>query len=201
MALEQHIAYAKQHNVPMRQTFPELLIQLISTRPSVCAEAMDTYSDLRSLAIHVLRTEVYRYEGVKSDSTEQGCSPVVVLPVSEMPLSDREIQFLPISLLHSISVVLSIWNDENANGDRETTVSVDVLADILLRPNNDGDDIGGELHGAKSVDRGSATILVEYASRVNNRYVTCDVFVVANHFSCSFLFLSSKVDNAGEVPQ
>jgi hypothetical protein len=187
MALEQHIAFAEQHGLPMQQKFPELLIQLISTRPSVCAEAMDAYSNLRSLALRVLHSDFSRH--VKDDASDVGRYPAVVMRVYKTSLHDGDVQ-LPLSLLQSLSVVLSIWNDQNAEANTEAAHSVHELADALLHPdNNDQADDDRGLASAKLLDGGTSAVSVESVSCCH-AYYRVVVTLLSRHptpVSCSGL--------------
>lgn len=164
MALEQHISFAKEHEIRVEQSFSELLIQLVSARPSVCAEAMDAYSNLRSLSLRVLHADFVRHARVEDGPRDKRGSPIVYMRVYESSLHKGEV-FLPLSLLQSLSVVLSIWKDEHAEGSHETALLVQELADALLSPDNNdqsADDRG--LASAKLLEDGTA-FSVESVSR------------------------------------
>lgn len=164
MALERHISFAEQHGVPIEQNFPELLTHLVSTRPSVCAEAMDAYSNLRSLALRVLHADFSWHAKVKDDSSDKRSSAAVVMRVYESSLHYGELE-LPLSLLQSVSVVLSIWKDQHAEGSHETAILVQELADALLRPDNDDKFVDGRgLASAKLLEGCTAAVSVESVS-------------------------------------
>jgi hypothetical protein len=98
----------------------------------VCAEAIDSSSNLRSLVVRVLYGEFNRHaeEGDSKSSQRQ----LVVLRTYTASTDDQT-KHLPLSLLKSLSVLLSIWKDENAI-DEGAAASVKSLVDSLLHPEN-----------------------------------------------------------------
>jgi hypothetical protein len=161
--LERHISFAEQQCVPMEQNFPELLTHLVSTRPSACAEAMDAYSNLRSLALRVLHADFSWHAKVKI-ANDKRSSAAVVMRVYKSTLHYGELE-LPLSLLQSVLVVLSIWKDQHAEGSHETAILVQELADAVLHPENDDKYVdGGGLASAELLECGTAAVFVEYVS-------------------------------------
>jgi integrator complex subunit 1 len=132
MALEQHIQFAEKHDVKVEWRFPELLINLMSRRPNVCAEAMDAFSDLLSMAVRVLHSEFLRYAQGPGGEIARNGEPVVVMKTYGTTSDEATTVTLPLSLLQSVSVVLSTWKEQESGLDQQATSSVDYLANVLL---------------------------------------------------------------------
>jgi hypothetical protein len=179
MALEKHIAFAETHRIEVKWKYSTLLVRLISSRPGVYAEAMDTFSDLRSLAIRVAHDEFARC--AKEEASEDGVGSDGVVIVKLFPtsfLKTEEVE-LPLSLLQSISVLLSIWKDQDDQGDRDTAGegAVNELVDSLMRSNGEEGSEGGEstsvgLASARMADSSIAAVSVESVSFHSLSYVS-----------------------------
>lgn len=170
MALEKHIAFAKTHQIKVETTsFSRLLVKLISNRQSVYAETMDTFTELRSTAIRVTHEEFVRCGKNQLDETETaGVVEMKLFPSSF--LQTEEVK-LPLFLLQSISVLLSIWKDHTNGEGRDETASgaVDDLVGSLMRSSEEegtelreDDSVG--LAGAKMADSSSAAVTIESVS-------------------------------------
>ena len=135
MALEKHIEFAETHNIEVEWDFSTLLVRLISSRPGVYAEAMDTFSDLRSLAIRVAHDEFSRCAKQDARGDEGGPDGVVIVKLFPTSFLKTEEVKLSLSLLKSISVLLSIWKDHDDQGDKDTTGAgaVNELVGSLMR--------------------------------------------------------------------
>jgi hypothetical protein len=172
MALEKHIAFAETHEIEVEWIFSSLLVHLISSRPSVYAEAMDSFSDLRSLAIRVAHDAFVRCGKSQSigDGTETGSVVVVVKPFPSSFLQTQQLK-LPLALLQSISVLLSIWKDEKDVGARDNSASGainDLVGSLMRSSAEEGTEVQEDssigLAGAKIEDSNSAAVTVESVS-------------------------------------
>lgn len=170
LALEQHVAFAKSHGVDSELQFPELLVELISKRPSVFAEAIDSFADLRSVVIRIIHGafSTHRLNGEEPTSTN---GDVVRLTLEREPSSsnntDTVVIGLPHTLLQATSVLLSIWKDTaNEVVPDETASAVKDLVDALLR--NDVPDVNSKgdvgLASAIHCGSGAAAVSVELVS-------------------------------------
>jgi len=159
VALEKHIAFSEQNGVPVERTFSDLLIQLISNRPSVFAAALDSYSIMRSLSVRVLHSNFT--ESLKRTGENEASG--VTIKLFKTQQHEGGTVHLPLALLQSICVVLSIWKDENAqDNDEEETTAVNNFVGALLRPAEDHSDEDSGLASAKIRDDGPVeTVHVE----------------------------------------
>jgi hypothetical protein len=108
----------------------------------------------------VLKAEFLRHASTKSYVAADGGSPAVTLQVFATSLCDGDV-LLPLSLLQSISVVLSIWNDKYVDGvDAESAATVSNFADALLSIDDTCDDEMG-LASARLVVSGEIAVSVE----------------------------------------
>jgi hypothetical protein len=157
MALEKHIGFAETHNIEVEWDFSTLLVRLISSRPGVYAEAMDTFSDLRSLAIRVAHDEFSRCAKQEARGDEGGPDGVVIVKLFPTSFLKTEEVKLPLSLLKSISVLLSIWKDHNDQGEKDTTGAgaVNELVGSLMRSSTEE---GSEVLESNSVGLASAVM-------------------------------------------
>jgi hypothetical protein len=130
MALEKHIEFAETHKIEVEWNFSTLLVRLISSRPGVYAEAMDTFSDLRSLAIRVAHDEFSRCAEQEARRDEGGPDGVVIVKLFPASFLKTEEVKLPLSLLKSISVLLSIWKDHDDQGDKDN-VGADAVNELV----------------------------------------------------------------------
>ena len=134
LCVEQHIAFAENHGIPVAWNFPSLLMSLVSDRPSVFAEAMDSFSNLRLLAIRVVHAQFEKY--VKSNSSlDIDPSRAVSIYLHPTAMSEGGPVTVPIELLQATSVVLSIWK----GGEQETegTSFIDDLLGALTTSSDD----------------------------------------------------------------
>lgn len=155
IALEKHISFAEENGVQLDQRFSYLLIHLVSNRPSVLAAAMEEYSDLRSLSIRVLHASFIgntKRAGEIFDSIDSIVVAVEFLKTSQKLCGTV---YLPLPLLQSICVVLSIWKDHN-DDEADVKSAVKDFADALLEPDDEhsqNDNAG--LANAKMQDNGT----------------------------------------------
>lgn len=135
VALEAYLHRARSIGLEIQRTFPDLLVDLISNRPGVLAETMSSFTELRSLVVRVVRGEFIL--SVKADPRVASASEMVDLKIRTTPTLDLGAVRVPLALLLSTCVLLSIWQDADDNE------SVDELVDALMRTSVDDDeDIG-----------------------------------------------------------
>lgn len=135
MSLQQHMRFADSHKIDMRYQFPVILTRLICTRPLICMEAMDSNVEFLDLATNSLHAELSNY--VKTNhSTADGDSIVTPHPYkSTIVYGEMKV---PLRLLQSLCVVLSIWNYQNVCDESKNAIGS--IADALLhRDENETD--------------------------------------------------------------
>lgn len=171
LALNKLTKLAKGNNVPGDWDFTSLLIELVSRRPTVFAAALSSFPDLFSLAIHVVIEEFIVYfegesEKIKSENI------MVDISLCSSPLENggrvpAKVE-MPLTLLQSSCVLLSIWFEEDKN--EMDSAAIDGLVKMLMksRESEQGDnseskgidDVDG-LAGAKLVNTQKSAIPVE----------------------------------------
>ena len=179
LSLEGHMAFAKEKGIPGTYDFPSMFIGLLSSRPAVFAETMGAFPDLRYLAIRVVRNEFDLYVNMSTDRDLMDIDSAVVISLGQHEKSesdDRAMDVkLPLSLLQSACVLLSIWREEEESEQDTTQLckrhseeaanAVDDLVSMLLR--DGGDDNGEEptagqgLSSAHIADSGNIAVQVE----------------------------------------
>ena len=168
MALEQHVSFAGTKGVDTNVHFPDLLIELVSTRPGVFAEAIETYSDLRSLIIRVVHEEFCRRASLQSSEKYTSGEKAVELKLRQCSSSAANQVNLPRTLLQSISVLLSIWNEKkHSKGPHfEAKTAINDFVDSLLRSDVKEDGVREEvgLASARLADSGIVAVPVEMVS-------------------------------------
>jgi hypothetical protein len=172
LALEKLTKFAMDKEIPGQWDFPSMLIRLISNRPTVFAATMGSFPDLRSLAIRVVHDEFSRHVEQPSDNSKVDSESGVEITLCCEPSSDSKDQAvqatLPLSLLKSSCVLLSIWLE----GDKDDVDSraVGDLVRMLMRPQEaeNGDESGENkvdgLASARIADSGKSAIPVESVS-------------------------------------
>jgi len=166
MALEEHIAFAEAKSIKIGPKFAEVVVELVSTRPSIFAEAMDSFPQLRALVIRGVHSEFFRY--VQDDSKEDPVDlkeAVMLWPRLSTAKQSLGIR-MPLAVILSISVVLSIWRDAKGDEKSESASAISALVDALMRvdvkDNENGSDVG--LASAALVDSGLGALSVESVS-------------------------------------
>jgi hypothetical protein len=152
MALEAYLLHAVSKGMDCDVNFPDLLIGLVSNRPGVLAETMGSFSELRSIVARVVRAE---FEMVGEHfNGEPPLSSSVRLRLRKIPSFKYDVVRVPLALLLSTCVLLSIWEDA------EQSLSIDELVDALLRSKVDEpEDIG--LASATIADSSLPALAVE----------------------------------------
>ena len=168
LALEQHSIFAEKHQIPVQCRFPDLLIQLFSNRPSVCAEALDLFSNFRELSIRVLHEEFANYYMGNPIVGQYIDGPLVNLHVLPSPTYKGEFQ-LPLYLLQSICVVLSIWKEGDYSETSVPSVVISELTDALLKNKKCEENDSGGLASATLVEGGMAMSVESVRYHVRKR--------------------------------
>jgi hypothetical protein len=164
MALDHLISFARSNEVGEELDFASVFIRLISSRPSVCAEALDRFADLRTLGVRTVYQEFEKcVKGSNGTDTGKGVK-ILLYP----PREEKE-SILTLPLLQAASVLLSIWTDreddskalqhENGaevSGESNATSCITNLANMLLHPIT-SEENHGEL---KVAERGLASAVM-----------------------------------------
>jgi integrator complex subunit 1 len=164
MALHAHISFALERNIPVARTFPLLLSLLVSQRPNVFAEAIDTFSDFRSLVVKVIHDELIKNEA--SAHFDEAHRDNYVSIKLRKGFDKIENKVLPMSLLETTCIVLSVWSGDSYGNDEEA-VHVKSLVDVLMLPSDGNivtsDDVVG-LASAINMNTKTAAMTVDSVS-------------------------------------
>ena len=124
---------------------------------------MDFYSDLRSLAIRVLFARFSQRTNPSADMFDS--MPDVTIKLFSSEHQERSSIHLPLTLIQSICVVLSIWKDGNMDDDQEVSAAVGRFVVALLRPDDENySDVECGLASAKMKD--DDAVAVESVSKL-----------------------------------
>jgi hypothetical protein len=147
-ALNQYELFLKEHQIDEEFDFDAVLCQLISSRPTVCCDAFDRYSEIRALAITKVKAAFERSlvsnGGAQTTPDDSLLQVVVAIPRGEVN-DDQKVTHAIISsdLLHACIILISNWqsNDNNeTNTDEESAISQ--LLRYLVIPYTDKGDSG-----------------------------------------------------------
>lgn len=166
VALERHLSYAAANNIAVEYVFSRLLFRFISNRPSILAEAMNSFTDLRSLAIRVIHSEFASYTRPETPK-ELDEDTAVIISLHSTSISDAGQKVtLPLTLLESTAVVFSIWKEESSEGESDpaTTASMDDLVNALTHDESHSTEHDLGLSSATMKAGGSAAMPVESVS-------------------------------------
>lgn len=176
LALDHLTKFAKEKDIPGNWNFPSMLINLISKRPTVLAATMSSFPDLRSTAIRIVHDEfrAYTAKARRTDELkEEATVGIKLFCEADVPHggNHRVVDAtLPLSLLESSCVVLSIWLDDNENVAENQKARA--LVRMLMRPQETGGldessevhDGGDGLAGARIMGSGKTVVPVESVS-------------------------------------
>jgi hypothetical protein len=185
--------FAREEKIPGTWDFPSMLIGLISTRPTVFAAAMSTFPDLRSRAIRVVHDEFDTYIHNSLKKTAVDVEAAIAITLRYLPSPDSVSALvevtLPLALLQSASVLLSIWlgDDEIVHADTKSKktgngdgAAVDDLVCMLMRPQDFQNDVDSEkaelldgLASARIAGSGKNAVPVESVSGVQALSMRC----------------------------
>jgi hypothetical protein len=162
LSLRDHYTFCEAHNITLEKRFDDILIEMVSTRPLVCIEALDSDVHFRELTVQTLYSEFSRLLKERTPEPLLYRSPVVSLSVNESSKYVGSFT-LPLFLLQSICVVLSICGDRDGLSDR-SSIGLSDISDVLLRRDGiEADDTKG-LAGATLQENGAPAIDVEHVS-------------------------------------
>ena len=155
--------YAQQCGIFVERNFCDLLVRLISNRPSAFAAAMESFSDLRSLSVRVLFSSFVEKTGRAEYVFDSMHSVAIKLFEGEQGKGGTV--HVPLTLLQSICVVLSVWKDSDSEDDKDVSEAVETFVRALLRPDDENhNDVDCGLASAKTENGGA--IAVESVSNV-----------------------------------
>lgn len=155
--------FAQQSGIFVERSFCDLLVRLISNRPSAFAAAMEANYDLRSLAVRVLFSSFVERTGPSACTSDS--MPSVAIKLFEGEQHHSGMVHFPLALLQSICVVISIWKGSDSEGDKDVAEAVDTFVRGLLRPDDDHhNDVDCGLASAKTED--GAAVAVESVSNL-----------------------------------
>lgn len=158
LSLKKYIDVASQKGIRGEWNFTSSLCDLISNRQSICSDAFSRFRDLRELAIKVVYDEFKRHlesEVTGLEAVEPG-TDVQFTPCRSSGNGDLGHVRLPLSLLQSGCVLLSIWKDSGDAND-ESKALVNELANILMFPFDSPESLLVEADGVEGV--ASATMV------------------------------------------
>jgi integrator complex subunit 1 len=183
VALQHLTNYAIDKKIGETWNYPSMLIDLISKRPTVFAATMGSFPDLQSMAIRIAHDEFRAYiisDSTKSKGDMQDEATVKITLYNEGASSanhangdskdDGTVQAtLPLSLLQSSCVLLSIYLDDDKDLAENQTVRD--LVKMLMREEQayqdggDGDNsLGAGLSSARIAGSGKSIVPVESVS-------------------------------------
>jgi hypothetical protein len=152
-----------------------MLINLISKRPTILAETMSSFPDLRSTAIRIVHDEFSAYVANSprnGELKEEATVEINLYCGAAMPDDSncRAVEAtLPLSLLESSCVLLSIWLDDDKEGS-ENQKARDLVR-MLMRPHETGaseasavDDSVDGLASTRIAGSGKSVVPVESVS-------------------------------------
>ena len=138
IALDKYISFAAERKIEGSWKFASILCDLISSRHNVCAEAMDRFPDFRSLAITLIHREFLEYVGSSGDSTNGKSEDRILMQLCPSDMgngSPRKHVTMPLALLQSTCVLLSIWKDgETSDGCQTSNALIQYFANALMYP-------------------------------------------------------------------
>lgn len=142
MSLQRIIEYSEKNDIKVSWRYADLIVDLISRRPSVLAEAIDSFADLRSIAIKVVFDEFSSCSEASDDSkvSEDPDQSMIELKLVRGGMIGERLVRIPLPLVRSISVFLSLWKDEFRSIEGDSSKYVDALTDALLCQNAEGEE-------------------------------------------------------------
>lgn len=161
LALQKHFQFAKDKKIHMDVSFADRLFYLVSSRPGICAEAMDSFPDLWGMITGVAAVEfLFRVDpSLTTQSTLSSVDVIVTLANNEHRIRIK----LSTTMLQSICVCLSVWKDQESNMSSELLANLNSLADALLISDFIKQDEGG-LSSARLLGDKTYAVTVESVS-------------------------------------
>jgi hypothetical protein len=126
LALEKHVQFVEKNESDSTDTYASLLSSLMSSRPDVLSEALIGFPLLRSRAIIVLHKQFMRFgnAGTAKNAHE------VAMEINCSSKS-RDVN-IPVQLLKSLSMLLSIWCEKDDPLDSAIGNVMNEIASALL---------------------------------------------------------------------
>ena len=158
LSLNNYIEFATKKGISGKWNFSSSLCDLISSRQSVCSDAIARFRDLRQLAITVVYEDFKGHLELKADEAELLQDETVVQFTPCRSYKDGIVgkARLPLSLLQSACGILSIWKDTESADDSSKEL-VNELANILIFPFDSPESLLLEADGVEGV--ASATMV------------------------------------------
>jgi hypothetical protein len=169
MALAKSYAFADEKGITVDGTFQLVLLELLSSRPSICVEALVDFPDLQSVAIESVYNAFASYfrsdssiaEAKEASAPEENDETATITPCHQNQLKDSFT--CPFQLIQSICVVLSTCKDVESQVST-TALAVRSLVEALLQPHEgDGNTTQG-LAGA-TINSGKRAVGVDSVSK------------------------------------
>lgn len=157
VSLQRIIEYSGTNGIDVSCRYADLVVDLISRRPSVLAEAIDSYADLRSITIKVVFEE-FSMCYHETDDFENAATLGQSMTGSDLrrnKMTGDRVERIPLSLMQSISVFLSLWKDDFRTIECASSKYVDALADALLLQNPEEENEEGADSGLVSTKASS----------------------------------------------
>jgi integrator complex subunit 1 len=173
LALHKINTFALDNALAGDWNFASMVVALISRRPTVFAAALSSFSDLCSLAIHAVLDEFKFYIEKSRDDEISQTRFMVQISLFRIPFEVKGVEgrhtktVLPLALLQSSCVLLSIWSGDSQNATDITLI--EGLLKMLMEARGSSsidddeevvDEIGG-LASAIFVDSQKSAISVE----------------------------------------
>ena len=174
MALSVLIDFAKENQIKGDWNFASVFVFLVSSRPSVCAEALDRFADIRTLGIKTVY-EAFQ-DCILDSSTVDPTNGVSLILCGQ---NSQKEAVVSLQLLQAASVLLSIWKDPNGASSRkeagtasktsriedtegDAALFIASLANMLLHPiDTSNDNVEEGLASARMIHSGSSAVSVE----------------------------------------
>jgi hypothetical protein len=168
LALERHFQFTVDNQVTIDVSFADRLFYLVSSRPGICAEAMDTFMDLWGMVTRVAALEFSCCvdASLRTRSALSRVDVIVTLANIERNVRVK----MSIAMLQSICVCLSVWKDHVSHMSSELLANLNCLADALLISDVKNHDETG-LCSARLLEDDSYAVTVESVSSILYRYV------------------------------
>jgi hypothetical protein len=181
MALEKNIVFAQERKIEIGRSFASLVVELISRRPNVFADALDSFSELRSLAVRFVHDEFVRC--ATADVGEDDGVVTVEITLYHGTVANWKTVVLPLAIVRSTSVLLSIWKDEYRNHEPDATNAVDSLVSSIMRTDRGENGTVAGLADSNAVSEQSDAVSVELVSE-GMRVVTYQIEIHLLSLSC-----------------
>lgn len=179
LSLNSYISHAEKKSIHGDWKFSTYLCELISTRHNVCSEAIDRFPDVRQLTIKVVyETFMECLQSMEAEAEDAGT--VQLKPCRSYKDGTLGSAYLPLSLLQSSCVLLSIWKDKNDTEERRSKDYVNELSNILMFPFDSPEPLLLETEGIEGI--ASAKMVAS-----GNPAVSVDEWVMLAKSRCDYI--------------